>query len=317
MPAVPTIAKKALRSEGLLIAVVPLIGSFFAITFEAGYLSFFDIPFEYVEVSFKTIVAFTVALIPVVVLLWLYVALIIKLTEAKHPIWHAVAGFMILGLIPLILFTFMLDLMKAMVIVLMIFILMVIVFVTYEKLSVFIHPITGSPEYRARVFAGLEGHPTGANGQMPNNAVDVVPTGNNEQKESIADNVFAALFVFLTLLGFVFGTLWTTGVRHARLEGFRWVLEEDPSYIVVRNYGDTVILKQYDPLTKKLLDTMQLKKLDGAQPLRLKKVDIGELIENEKLTANQRSRMPKGPSAAESIRKWRIWEILGMDPGSD
>ncbi len=50
-----------------------------------------------------------------------------------------------------------------------------------------------------------------------------------------------------------------------------------------------------------------MKKLDGGQSLSLKKVDIGELIENERLTAKQISEIPKGLSAVESIRKWRIW----------
>src|SRR5260221_1658662 len=43
-------------TEGLILAALPVIGSLVAFGFEAGYLGYFGIPFEYAEVTFQRIV---------------------------------------------------------------------------------------------------------------------------------------------------------------------------------------------------------------------------------------------------------------------
>lgn len=262
MTYVPTIIKKVLRSEGLLVAAIPFLSSLIAITYETGYLSFYDIPFEYAEVSFKTIVAATVALIPIVVMIWLYLAAMIGLKEKKHPAWSYISDFLKLALMPLILFAFILDLMTAIWIILGIFIITAASIAIPYYLSVSVRGAQKSSsiwEYAAGKDLKIDGN------------------GENGKKDSLGSKLLAALITPLLLSGYVFGVIWNAGAYKAQHEVYRWVLEEDSSYIVVRNYGDTFIFKQYDPLTKKLLDKIYVKKIDGNQSLRLRKVKLDKL----------------------------------------
>ena len=46
----------ALRSEGIVLAIIPFVGSLVALTYETGYLSFFDVPATFVQLDFVRIV---------------------------------------------------------------------------------------------------------------------------------------------------------------------------------------------------------------------------------------------------------------------
>lgn len=228
-----------------------------ALGFEVGYLSYFDVPAEYVEVGFNRIVAATAALAIPVTLLWIYLAQIIRFFEATHPIWHVVGQAMLYTLVPLVSVLIGYGSSKELFIPLGIFVF----FIAAYLVPPLIRPGTIAP-YWERVRSEI---------RMDTKAIA-------DGKKTKSGEFLDILLVPLTAIFFGVAFCGYLGYSSARGERARWVLEDDPRYLVVRKYGELFILKQFDPATRTLVDSIQLKKLDDGKSIRLKKVELDELV---------------------------------------
>lgn len=257
MTSSPTTIQTILRSEGVVLAAIPFVGSLIALGFEVGYLSYFDVPAEYVEVGFNSIVAATAALAIPVALLWIYLAQIIRFFEATHPIWHVIGQAMIYTLIPLVVVLIGHRSSKELFIPLGIFVFFIVAYLTPPLFK-----RDSSTPYWGRVKSEIK---------MDNKTVA-------EGKKRKSGEFLDLLLVPLTAVFFTVAFCGYLGYSFARGEKARWVLEDDPRYLVVRKYGELFVLKQFDPTTRTLVDSIQIKKLDDGKSIRLKKLEIGELV---------------------------------------
>ncbi len=252
MTTTPNSLQGILRSEGILLAAIPFAGSLIAFCFEVGYLSYFDVPAEYIEVGFNRIFVATSILSLPVALLWIYLAQIIRFYEATDPLWHVIARSMVYTLMPLIVAL----------------ILRWSLFMPLGMFAIFVAAYLIPPalkphreiSYWERVRSEIKNE-----GNMP------------RMKKSRSGQFADILFIPLTVIFFLSAFCGYLGYSAASVATWHWVLEENPQSIVVRKYGDLFILKQFDPASRTLGDSIQLRKLGDGNEIRLKKVEVGEL----------------------------------------
>jgi hypothetical protein len=240
-----------------MLAAVPFVGSMIALGFEVGYLHYFDIPAEYIEVGFNRIVAATAALAIPLLLLWFYLAQVIRFFETSHPFWHVVGSSMLYALIPLIAVIFGHTSSQELLIPLGIFLFFVGAYLLPPSLK-----RSATTPYWDRVRA-----------QLAKDKKVLV-----EKKPSTSEAFLDILLIPLTVAFFGMGFCGYLGYTYARAEKQRWVVDEEPQYLVIRKYGEIVVLKQYDPVTRKLIDNIELRKLGDRKALRMRKVNVGELV---------------------------------------
>lgn len=66
-----------LKSEGILLAIVPFLGSLTAFAFEAGYLSYYDVPYDVISISLYRVLAATLWLSLAFAFAWAFAARVI------------------------------------------------------------------------------------------------------------------------------------------------------------------------------------------------------------------------------------------------
>ncbi|WP_073104916.1 hypothetical protein [Pollutimonas bauzanensis] len=86
-----------------------------------------------------------------------------------------------------------------------------------------------------------------------------------ERISSIYFGPFALGFVALLFVG-------TIGYWTAKLDTRAWVIDDQPTFILVRKYDDAYIFKEYDPKTMKVGDRVQIVSLGDSKKLSLKPV---------------------------------------------
>lgn len=250
--------KSVIRSEGMLLAVVPFIGSLIALCYEVGCLTYFDVPFEYVDVGFNRIVAATAALSVPIIMLWIYLAQIVRFFEAKHPLSHVVGRSMIYTLIPLAGVLLRNESAKELLIPFGVFVF----FICAYLFPPFFRR-NKECSYWERVRDEIEED-------------DASFSSNAARRRS--GKFLDILLVPFSVAIFGGGFCGYLGYSSARAEQWRWVLEDDQSYLAVRKYGEVYIFKQFDPSTNMLSDSMLIRKLDAGKAIKLKKIKIGNIL---------------------------------------
>lgn len=240
--------KRITRSEGLILAAIPFIGTFVAFIFEYGYLAFYDVPISVIQLDFTRIVTAAAIIVLSCANIAMAFTAIALVARGNHPIRKALIS-------PLITALFF---------------------------SVFIFFIPGSPERWWIVAAVLILHllfefiPPLFKAKSTGSYINALASQiREENKKSDTTKLSAKDY----LSAFFFGSMFiiVVGLHHASVKTSYWTLSTHPDMVVIEIYGDTVVLKSYDPKTRKLGDNLVLISRASIEALSMKKVTTGPL----------------------------------------
>ena len=244
-------------TEGLVIAAVPVAGSFVAFVFEAGYLAFYEVPITLIQLDFTRVITASGAVILVLLTLLILFSNIVDIAQGSHPFRRIFGKILVVALF----------------------------------FGTFFAIIPGPPE-RWWALAGLlvlllslellpplfQRH-TGL--KYWGRVAAAKPVENGPPKTQTYDTFSEAVgALIVTPMSFVFfGTvlIFFLGVYHAQSKTSHWVLMAQPDMLVVAHYGDTVVLKKFDVSSKQIMDMLVVRKVSDSAPLNMKKVSLGEL----------------------------------------
>jgi hypothetical protein len=228
-----------------------------AFTFEAGYLSFYDVPWTFIQLDFTRVIwasgYVVLVLLPYLAALSFFAKL---LSSSRHPLNRV----LLVSLIPSLLIGALLVLSPLAFrqwwwIPLLLWGLLAIRF--------FLLPFIfreGGGNYLERITADLGG------------------SSNPKLINRLSDSIENKILPTVLLLFIVALVTFLIGKNFARSEAVHWVLAESPDMLMVRNYGDTLLIKRLSQTTRELTDTLEIVKLSDSNNLNLVK-NRGQVFE--------------------------------------
>lgn len=242
-----------IQGEGFVLATIPFIGSLVAFVFEAGYLSFYGVPWTFIQLDFTRVVWASGYVVFMLLPYLMAFSFLVKLLTASHPIFRI----FLVVLIPPLLIGALLALSPFAIhqwwwVPILLWGLLAIQFF----LLPFIFKKDGG-SYLDRVKADLRDFSNPKSPSPLSDSIDnkVLPT--------------VSLMFVLALVTFIIGK------NFAKNEAEHWVLSDRPDMLMVRNYGDTVLLKRVSLSTRELTNTLEIVKVSDSKNLDLKKVMLG------------------------------------------
>lgn len=240
-----------LSSEAALLAVLPFAGSLNALAFEAGYLAFFDVPIYLVRLDLVRIVVAS----GVVVFLLLFAAMLLDMVgmvaffvgHRLRPLLAKLAALVLLfGPLNYAAFGFR---------GLLLLIPLVVMIGVLELLKLLTERRSTPPGARAALSQG---------------------DGNgNRRSETAFDRYLVTPLVLLFFGGcIIFGM----GFQRAHQKVDYWVATDDPTQLLVEQYGEFFVFKSFDPVTKRVGHGLTVVKAGESTPVGLRRVRIGPLL---------------------------------------
>jgi uncharacterized protein involved in cysteine biosynthesis len=244
------------RSEALLLAALPFVGSLLALVFEAGFLSFFDVPLLFTQIDFVRIVraTFLVGVFFSLVLGGLFVAAL--LDQHPHPLCRRLGypAFVAALFAPPFFYFAPTQFWKLVVLVMLI----VLIYLLPPLFS------RRGKSYLGHLDEMLEKEKLGKE------KAETVsrPLANAIKK------IFALLFALFWVTVFVFAL----GRDQAESRTVHYVLQGSPDWVLVTAYGDTLLLKTFNSRTRVIGTTLRLQKPADPTTTILVRRNIGSLI---------------------------------------
>jgi hypothetical protein len=241
------LGKRIWEMQGILIAVLPVLGSFLAITYELGYLNWFDVPLEFAEITLLRIVGATVTLTMAVLLMLHGISVAATaISEAKSPVEKVVIKAIgVTGVIATVLYLWR-DAPQAR--------WWAVPAVFIGLLTFHLVPPLFSRKSDIAYMAELENFQ------------------RTTSRKSAADESHPLRYLrevlFLTFLTMLLGRF------NAGDNTERYVVEEEPNLLFVRKYGDNIILKRFDPESGVLLRPFEVRNLGEGGSIKLKRVKV-------------------------------------------
>lgn len=245
------------RSEGVLLAILPIAGSLVALVFEAGFLSFFEVPFILIQIDFLRIViaTFFVGMFSAVVFLGLLLVGLIM--RSKNPLGRALAYPLIMVVLfsPILYFIPATREQWALLAVL----------VLLAALACVLPPLFSrkGKSYLTRLEEQLQ----------EEEAANIDHKVQRPIANAISEKILAPL-------GFlVFGTIYVfaLGRDYAESRTVHYALQGAPEWVLVTAYGDTLLLKNFDSRTHVLGAALRLQKPADPTTTILVRRNIGRL----------------------------------------
>jgi hypothetical protein len=252
-----------LRSEGLLLAALPVFGSLTAFAYEVGHLAYFGVPLEFVDIAFHRVVVATLLLcVPVLVTIAVLVpaAIVEFKLKAKRP-WLAkwlpmTAAILSTGLA-----------------------VGWVVADEYMAITVWIALVLASAALALLAF-GIS------------RVLRVLMDWAAERAENlgapipnyIVKGVQARIVLGLQAAGLMLGCLAAVSVLSAHIGYFvaalskqHYTLQDEPDMVLVRKYGELFLFAKFDASAHKLTGNHELRRVTPEKPLRLKRMHTGRL----------------------------------------
>lgn len=245
---------KALSSNNLIVACVPLLGYLLAYTYQSGYLDFYDIPSTFIQIDLVRVVKASLAVAFALVLLFILINVTKELLSHSHPFWKVIGKAFSIGIFLGLIF--LLDIsttetdIKQIGIIVSAFILLTLVPPLFKWHS--------GKTYWEKVSIELE--------------TEAAENANEKGASTISNIIGLAL-----LLIYAFMFVKSLGMREAKNQTEWWVLKDRPEMLMVAAYGDTVILKKINLISKEITDELEVMKMSDTTPLRITLVSLGEL----------------------------------------
>lgn len=233
--------------EGLVLAVLPALGSAAAIAYEAGYLAWFGIPLEFAEITLLRIVGTTVALSFFIAVVLQFFSFYLKVYAGTQN----VAG-------KIVIRAFMYGALVAMFLFLLpssspnryFFVLVLIV----ANLALNFLPPLFRDNKPVRYLTALE----------QQEREDGRRSGQDDR----------ALAPYFALALWALGVVFIIGSFNAGDNSERYVVDGEPDTLFVRRYGDYVIVKKFDPDTQTLKPPFEVRKLAENGALKLQRLKV-------------------------------------------
>lgn len=239
---------RLLYSEGALLAAIPFAGSLIAVALEAGYLAFFDVPVYLARLDLIRIVAASGAFAIFVVLVAWFIDLMATITVWSPPTLRAPLR----NLVANVVFAAPLS---------------------YAVLGV------DGLRWLLLPFILLMALLEGLKALFGRNAPQTEKEPSTRNSGGIKDKIdqyirtpFALIFYACVIIGGL-------GYQHARQKTDYWVSAEDPTKLLVEQYGGTVyVFKSFDPVSKRVGSELTVVTAGESTPVRLKRVHTGPLV---------------------------------------
>jgi hypothetical protein len=248
----------ALRSETLLLALAPVAGAYITFIYEAGYLSFFGVPIEFMQLDLVRTLSATFS-VAIFFILWSYFgAFLLVLIKRRSPVQRA--------LIRPFLFLFIFFPIAVLAGNRVVWVGVLITFSFLAALP-FLKALRARRHTR-RYISVLE---EDLDGELKSSAV-----------LTLRDRLEFVLFAIAlcTSLFFYFGFYQSSTTKHFMTR------TDQPSQLLVRSYGDNLIFVSYIHDQRKLGDEIILVKLGESHPVHLKMVVTGMLERSNAASVN-------------------------------
>ncbi len=246
-------SSKTWLSEGILVAAVPFFGYVLGFVFEAGYGSYYDIPARIIELDFITVVIATGIAAMYVYLIFIYIQFAVLFGRSKKTLLRVLGRVMYWAILPAIF---------------------VIVsggskwawaafgaIVLLNTIDYFLVPLLfrrQESDYWARVEKRLDSRLASADATKKDPIVRVF-----DHIEAVASAMLLALVV-------CFGI----GRSYAESERAFWVIDDASNAVLLRKYGDMMVLKGYDAVAGTFSKGIQVHKLTDGDTLLFKKTEL-------------------------------------------
>ena len=239
--------RQMLEREGLLLALVPALGTLASYLFEAGRFSFYGVPQELIELDIGKIIAASVAIVLCFFLILVALIAVTDLLSSRHPALKGVGEALTLILLLGPPF-FLMDAVREAWAVLGAGSLVIL-------LNNFARPLFGRAadqtywermrELQAKSDARVQRKPRSGLGLLDTN---IMP----------AAVVIVLLLVIILALG---RHVASTDTTHWVSVSEESVSEDDPPLLLVATRADTLIFKAYDPRTATVQDRLVIRKV--------------------------------------------------------
>lgn len=238
-------------SEGVLIALVPFIGSTLAFLYEAGYLWFFSVPQSFIKLDLPFIIQSSMMVLLAGVLFIAVIQLAQEWRGQRKSQFKRIASSSILYLVVIggLLFAFRPDAWREWLLLLVCFGVLGIVLV-----------------YGEAWWLGDRSIPF-------DQRVDAVLASERWGHED-ANSTFMSIVLVLVLGLAVCSGVFQQGVLAGKSKTTYWVLKTDQTLIFIEQYGENALFRRFDGLQKKLLPELQVRKVGDGAPLEMVQVEV-------------------------------------------
>lgn len=244
-----------IKSEGVILAVIPFLGSLAAFAFEVGYLSYYDVPFDVINLSFYRILASTLWLSLGMAIAWIFLSKAIAIFMSPN---QAIKNLFLL--VMAIAFT-------------------VLAIKTIEFNKFFLIAIAGAiiPTV-ASLFAWTFGENSPFREKISKTIVQAVKDGEEiaERSQKIS-NIYLMPFALIATLLVIVSCL---GFLVAKIHTNTWVLDDQPTFILVRKYDQSYIFKEYNPKTSMIDGRVLITTIEENKKISIRRINIKGLISN-------------------------------------
>lgn len=251
------LAIRLIKSEGAFLAAIPFAGSLIALEFEKGYLFFFDVPINIIQLDFIRIATVSGIITFFFFIFLLLLDIIVLIVNGPHPIRRALLRPLVFGLI-----------------------LGVALYISPAPSIkwwslVIIVIVAGAVDLIPPLFKRAEGE---TYLERLSNELSMDEKNTEAQSTKVYKLTYGRQlisFVAITVFGMMM--VFSIGQNEAKNQSSYWVMANDQSKLLIRNYGELLVFKSFDPTSKQIGEELFLLKFSDSSPIILKKVHTGEL----------------------------------------
>lgn len=253
----------------LVLAILPVLGTCCALAYEQGYLSYFGLPTNFIQLDIEQILSAALAIVVSIALISFYYFFIAKLLaflRSKHILLRVVADALKTPTFAFPLVFLMIPVSSEIDIWMMLGLLVLSFFIliAVDLLAPFFDEDKTLPYWQRLEFSMKKTE---------------ITDSSSEKTPKMMEFVVATLVIFIPMIALfsLFGSWYASNQR-----GF-WALKKDPSVLLIKTYGERSIFVRYNESEHKIINEVVVIKLSDSEPLQLVWKETGQLsIENEK-----------------------------------
>jgi len=245
-----------LLTEGLLLAAVPIVGSFIAYLYEFGYVGYFRVPPSFIQLDVTRILAATAVIVISATVYLAILASVADVAMGRNPIIRSLGRSLLFAFFWLPFLLLVPDTPS-----------------TWLSLAV----LAAVPLF-GELLPPLFKRGTGLRYMERLTESEEVYRANRDRSFKTIGQAFGAVILvpvggilFASFLVVLLGNSW------ARNQTTFWALADQPDAIMIAHYGDVALFKRVDITSKSVTDELLIYKLSSSAPLRLKQIEIGQL----------------------------------------
>jgi hypothetical protein len=245
-----------LKSEGVLLTVIPFFGSVLALAYEVGVLSFYDVPRTLIQLDFVRVVRATAVTAVFAAAYSIIALLFVAFIKGAHPLKRLMVGPVIFGIFitPFIYLSPNAGKWWVAAGFIAVWLVFALVRPLFSKGS--------AKPYFERLKDQLDSDD--ALRQNTENGASGSSSFN-----TIAANLAIALFAAIAVTGL--------GRKMTEENESHWILQDSSTWVLAASYGELYIFKEVDLKTRQIGSMMKLVKVGNPSDLSLSNIRLGQL----------------------------------------